>query len=741
MPSQICRQPYSGSLRTDLDRARRRCPATDRVGFVLLGLALAMSVLVCPVGGAAPSAHPQLIRPDHGPAYRADRILIIPKPGRSAQLPPFHARHGVRLVQSFPDFGGVQVLELPAGARAPDFVGLYLRSGHVQAAHVDHWFEPATTPDDPYLVSGTQWHLNNLGLSGGVAGADIHATNAWEVLNSASNIIVAILDSGVRQTHEDLAANLWVNPAETAGNGVDDDGNGIVDDIHGINGVVGSGDPEDDTGHGTHVAGIIGAVGNNGLGTCGVAWRVQLMPCKFLTASGGSESSLLQCLDYARVKGAKVINCSFTADASAISVSLSNAFLSIRNAGIIVVAAAGNSGLNIDFTPQYPASFAMDNIIAVTSTTRTDGFSGFNYGPNTVHLGAPGTSIFSTEFGFDSNYGTMSGTSMAAPCVSGAVALLRARFPGLNYRQIISRLLATVDPLPSLAGRCITGGRLNLARALGNGEFTAQSALFAWVPTNGMTPLVLTGDGVSPGLPLPFSYQFYGRSYSQIFIGANGLIGFTNTAMDVSANVDIPSATGPNGIICPYWDDLDPSQGGSIWMGTTGVAPHRAVVVSWAEVPHAINSGGATPLTFQAILHETGEVGFQYLEVMSGNSVLVAGKSATVGVEDDTGLIGTHYSFSGIPTLLTNQQAVLFVPRGVAAPGAALAVSRPLPPSPVGLELSGSPGQRFVLSASPDLLAWSSFATNTLPASGLIWLPESALPTGGEVFYRAQLQP
>src|SRR5262245_28470206 len=238
MPRQICRQPYSGSLRTDLGRARHRCSATDRVGFVWLGLALAIFVFLRPAGAASSSAPPQVVRPGHGPAYRADRILIIPKPDRAAQLPPFHARHGVRLVQSFPEFGGVQVLELPGGAHAPDYVGLYQRSGHVEAAHVDHWFEPATTPDDPYLVSGTQWHLANLGLNGGVAGADIHATNAWEVLNSASNIIVAIVDSGVRQTHEDLAANLWVNPAETA-NGMDDDGNGIIDDIHGINGVVG----------------------------------------------------------------------------------------------------------------------------------------------------------------------------------------------------------------------------------------------------------------------------------------------------------------------------------------------------------------------------------------------------------------------------------------------------------------------------------------------------------------------
>jgi subtilisin family serine protease len=637
--------------------------------------------------------------------------------------------------------GDVEILELPPGADARDFVSRYQRSGHVAAAHLDHWIEPAALPDDPAVAMGTQWHLNNLGLNGGLVGADIHAAVGWDTLNSASNIIVAVMDSGVRQTHEDLAANLWVNPAETP-DGDDNDGNGIVDDIHGINAILDSGNPEDDTGHGTHVCGIIGAVGNNGIGSCGVAWRVQLMACKFLGPTGGSESSLIKCLDYARDKGARIINCSFTAPASAISISLSNAFLSVRNAGIIVVAAAGNSGANIDVQPQFPASFPMDNIIAVTSTTRADGFSGFNYGATTVHLGAPGSDIYSTSFGFDSNYGTMSGTSMAAPCVAGAVALVRARFPGLNYKQVISRVLATVDPLPSLVGRCRTGGRLNLARALGLGDFTPQPAAFSWVPTNGMTSISLTDNGVSSPVALPFVFRYYGRTYSQIYVGANGLLGVTNFGLSSTANLDLPTSAAPNGIVCPYWDDLNPDLGGSVWVGSVGLAPNRKAVVSWVAVPHVVTTGGSlTPLTFQVVLHESGEIAFQYLEVERGRSDLIAGKSASVGVEDETGLAGTRYAFNGSPVLLTNNSAILFSPRdaptvspslrGVAAPQG----------DQYPLLLAGSPGRTYVVSGSANLADWTPLATNVLSASGLSTLLVPIPDASPQYFFRTEVRP
>src|SRR6266542_6148365 len=493
-----------------------------------------------------------LIRPKDGPAFRDDRILIIPKPGHAAALDLLHARTGAKVLKAFPHTANIHVLQLPKGATARPFVTRYEQSGHVAAAGLDHWIELAASPNDPAFMSGDQWHLNNTGQNDGVADADIDAPEAWDTLSSASNVVVAVIDSGIRQTHEDLAANLWVNSAEIPDNGIDDDGDGIVDDVHGINSVANSGAPTDDYGHGSHVSGILGAVGNNGLGGAGVAWRVQLMACKFLNgAGGGNESDLIQCIDYARAHGAAVLNCSFVAQG--FDVVLSNAFWAVRNAGIAVVAAAGNNGSDNDVTPNYPASFAMDNIVAVTATTRSDDFGYYNYGARSVHLGAPGVAIFSTYNRSDTDYFLQSGTSMATPCVAGAVALLRARFPSFDHRQLIARLLATTDLLPSLVGRCVTGGRLNLSKALGLGDFSVRAAPYLWIPTNGMTSVALADNGVSAAYPLPFAFNFYGQTYRQIYVGANGLIGFTDSGLCASLNVVLPSATAPNGIVCPFW--------------------------------------------------------------------------------------------------------------------------------------------------------------------------------------------
>jgi subtilisin family serine protease len=467
---------------------------------------------------------PKVIRPIDGPAYRADRILIIPKPGHAGALGQLHAQSRARVLKAFPRLANIHGVELPGGVDAVEMVERYRGSGHVLAADLDHWIEPVAAPNDPGYTSGDQWHLNNTGQSGGLVDADIDAPEAWNTLNSASNIIVAVIDSGLLQTHEDLTANLWVNPDEIAGNGIDDDGNGIIDDVHGFNAAAtpASGNLTDQIGHGTHVSGIVGAVGNNGKGVAGVAWKVQIMVCKFLVPGGGDLLDAVECLDYATAKRAKVINCSFVAPG--FNGTLSNAFWAVRNEGIIVVAAAGNSGANNDVSPQFPASFKIDNVVAVTATTRTDS-QGYNYGATSVHLGAPGFDILSTSFGSNTSYGYMSGTSMASPCVAGAVALLRTRFPTWTHQQIISRLLSTTDPLPSLAGKCISGGRLNLARALGPPDFAIEPALFDWVATNGMTAIPLSNDGVSGAQVLPFAFRFYGRDYQQIYIGANGSLG------------------------------------------------------------------------------------------------------------------------------------------------------------------------------------------------------------------------
>ncbi len=409
--------------------------------------------------------------------FRADRILIRPRREVSpATMTQLHRLTGGRVLRAFPRLGGVQVVQLPRGLSVASAVALYRGSGLLAYAEPDYIVHALAEPNDFHYLNLDLWHLKNAGQYGGTPGADIHATAAWDTQTDASNIIVAVVDTGIRYTHEDLAANMWTNPGETGldGNGLakstnlqDDDGDGFVDDVHGINAILGTGDPNDDYGHGTHVAGIIGAVGNNGVGVAGVAWRVQLMACKFIDASGnGSVSDAITCLDYARAHGAKIVNASW-GSYSFTSSALRDAINLLRDAGIIFVAAAGNDANDNDGNSLYPASYEYDNIIAVAATDRTDALAAFsNYGGTTVQLAAPGSPVFSCWNGSDSDYRNFDGTSMAAPMVAGACALLEARYPGESTHQIMNRIFSTVDALPAMAGKTVTGGRLNVARAL-----------------------------------------------------------------------------------------------------------------------------------------------------------------------------------------------------------------------------------------------------------------------------------
>jgi hypothetical protein len=535
---------------------------------------------------------------------------------------------------------------------------------------------------------------------------------------------------------------MWVNPGEISGNGVDDDGNGFVDDVHGIDAVMNNGNPIDDHwGHGTHVTGILGAVGNNGIGVCGVAWRVQLMICKFIGPTTGSDSDLIQSMDYAKANGAKVMNCSFVAPGP-VSTSLSNAFWSVRNAGIVVVAAAGNSAADHDTAAYYPASFKMDNVVAVAATDSSDNlWSGSDYGAMTVHLAAPGIRIYSTWNSADNAYVDDSGTSMSAPCVAGVVALLRAKFPAETHQQIIARLFAGTDPLPGLAGKCVTGGRLNLKNALSTINYRTSPAIYDWVPTNGMTSIPLANDGVSLPQPLPFAFSFYAHSYNQLFIGANGLISFTNMAgLTNPANIDLPNLAAPKAAIYPYWDDLNPGATGSIWFGSYGEAPNRKAVVSWVTVPYAINLSPPSSFTFQIILHESGHIAFQYQQVETGHPAIVKGRNATVGVEDASGFLATKYSYNGSPALVTNNQAILFVPAEATIPSPSVTA---LPPGPglFQLRVAAAPAQSCVIHASTNLTNWSPILTNTIPASGVKIFADSIIDGGPTRFYRAAMVP
>lgn len=351
----------------------------------------------------------------------------------------------------------------------------------------DTQFNPLSLPNDPHFAS--LWGLHNTGQSGGTPGADISALAAWEITTGSDDIVIGVIDSGVDYNHPDLAANIWVNPHEDCTNGIDDSGNGVIDDCHGYASPEHSGDPNDVNGHGTHVAGTIGGVGNNGIGVTGVNWNVKIAACRFLDMYGdGYLSDAIACIDYfTDLKVSQGINIVATNNSwggPGYSATMREAIQSGIDAGILFIAAAGNDGLNSDIIPSYPGSYDLDGIINVANTTRTDALaSNSTYGEVSVDLGAPGTQIVSTYL--NNGYATASGTSMAAPHVAGVAGLIWSIAPALDPLAVKDIILSSGDPIPALAGRTVTGKRLNAHQALLD---TSPEPGF----TLGLTPASLT---------------------------------------------------------------------------------------------------------------------------------------------------------------------------------------------------------------------------------------------------------
>ena len=456
---------------------------------------------VCLAGTGMGSSSSELLQPIR--SFRTDRILVKPKKQLdAARIASLHAANRAQVLRLFARIGNLQVVRLPADVNVQEAIAKYQESGLVEYAEPDYTlYACVTEPNDPYYLNGSLWGLKNAGQYGGTPDADIDAPEAWDTLHDATNVVVAVLDTGVRYTHEDLAGNMWRNPGEIAGNGVDDDRNGYVDDVYGINSITGSGNPNDDSGHGTHVAGTIGAIGNNAKGVVGVAWRLKIMACKLLDSSGeGNVSDAIECIEYACSQGAQIMNGSW--NGKEFSQALKDAIIAARDNGAIVVASAGNSTSDNDSIPAYPACFDMDNIVSVAATDRNDSLASFsNYGLYSVDLAAPGVDVTSAWRTSDNAYRTMGGTSMAAPYVAGALALLRARFPGESYVRLIGRMLNSVDRLSALDYRCVTGGRLNLRNAL-----TASFPDLFVTPT---TELCFGGMAGGPFTPARHSFIVY----------------------------------------------------------------------------------------------------------------------------------------------------------------------------------------------------------------------------------------
>jgi beta propeller repeat protein len=326
----------------------------------------------------------------------------------------------------------------------------------------------ATTPNDPRFDE--LWGLNNTGQAGGTADADIDAPEAWDV-QTGDDVVVGVIDTGVDYTHQDLNDNMWKNPGETAEDGIDNDGNGFVDDVYGYDFAYDDSDPMDVYGHGTHVSGTIAAEANNNEGVTGVNWNAKIMAIKFLSDEGwGYTFDAIEAVEYATLmKKNYGVNINLTNNSwggGGYDQGLYDAIAAAGQAGQLFIAAAGNSyGNDNDTYPFYPATYDLDNVISVAATDRNDQLADFsNYGATTVDLGAPGVDVLSTVPG--NGYDIYSGTSMATPHVSGVASLLWSEDPTLSPQEVKELLLNTVDPLPVLNGKTVSGGRLNAFNAL-----------------------------------------------------------------------------------------------------------------------------------------------------------------------------------------------------------------------------------------------------------------------------------
>ena len=411
--------------------------------------------IASPVAGAGNS--PVRPHPDWTRDVEARSILVRFKRGAPAQERA--AVHGslAGKVRSSMRRIPLDVVEIPSQADPRAMVAAYQRHPQVEYAEPNYRLSSNRMPNDPRFSD--QWALQNTGQNQGLVGADIGVRPAWRSTLGSEEIVVAVIDSGIDYTHPDLAANMWINPAPTFG------------DIHGArwtggNGTLTSGDPMDDDGHGTHVAGILGAVGNNGTGITGVTWNVRLMALKFLNADGfGSTADAIAALEYAIDKGAHITNNSW--GGGGLSLALRDMIAAAGEANQLFVTAAGNRDSNNDIAASYPASFDLDNIISVASSNRNDQRAFLsNYGVGTVHLAAPGESIVSTIPG--GGYQLFSGTSMAAPHVAGVAALILSLNPGEAYAEVKRAILGGVTPLPHWEQLVISGGRLDAGGALAN---------------------------------------------------------------------------------------------------------------------------------------------------------------------------------------------------------------------------------------------------------------------------------
>ncbi|MEX2140126.1 MAG: S8 family serine peptidase [Pirellulales bacterium] len=396
------------------------------------------------------------------------------------------------------------------------------------------------SPNDGRLTE--LWGMNNTGQTGGGSDSDIDAFEAWDVTTGSAGVVVGVIDTGVDYNHPDLAANIWTNPGEIAGNNLDDDRNGFVDDIHGYDFVNNDGDPMDDEGHGTHVSGTIAAVGDNNVGIVGVNWTSAIMGLKFLDAGGsGTTANALRAVNYASMMREQYdINVRITNNSwggGGFNQALQDAIAAGGNRGILFVAAAGNDAEDGDVTPHYPAGYNVPSIITVAATDDLDALARFsNFGAESVDLAAPGDGILSTLP--NNSYAVYSGTSMATPHVAGVAALAWALSPDFTVSQVRDAIVGGVDVLASLDGRVVSGGRLNARGTLDRLGMNVSATTPAGGSTVSIPPtefqVSFTYD-FDPATLGPTDFQVNGIAANSVTVVDGNTAAFTFTTSPVTA--------------------------------------------------------------------------------------------------------------------------------------------------------------------------------------------------------------
>jgi subtilisin family serine protease len=716
----------------------------------LLGIAVALFAALA-LGGAATGATSPGSPTAAAPPAVPGEFLIGFKPGVTATAQQSILKSvGAVQKRSFKRIhGALAYLSTGVGGHLGNVtfartLGQLRSDPRVRYAEPNYIFHADAMPNDPLFSQ--LWGLNNTGQivsgSAGTPDADIDAPEAWSVTTGSDNVTVAVIDTGIDWSHPDLSSSIWINPGENCpgcrNDGIDNDGNGYVDDWHGWDFANNDNNPTDDNGHGTHVAGTIGAIGDNGTGVAGVNWHVRLMPLKFLGANGsGTSADAVRAVLYAADKGADVLNNSWGGDGY--SQALADAISVADGRGSLFVAAAGNNFSDNDANPTYPSSYELPNVVSVAATDSSDQPAWFsNRGARSVDLSAPGVNIYSTAPG--GGYQFMSGTSMAAPHVSGAAALEKAAFPGASGLGLKALLLNSVDARPALTGLTATGGRLNVGNAvacsgspmlwlespaasfetdvgkpLAVSAIAAQCALAAGVQVSATAngaPLALTprGDGL------------YTASYTPAAAGA--------LTLSLTATVGAQSTT----------------------RTVTGVASQVATITpNGPPVTVTASAPGQNPrLRFDGQAGERVSVKLSSFSISSSFVSILKPDGSTLGTNAYVGIFGGFLDVRALPmagtyTILIDPQSTYTgsmtvnlydVPADATATitpgGAAVALTTTTPGQNMRLPFTGSAGQRVSFKVSGSTL--SSAYVSILKPDGTALGATAYVGTGGGFF-------